>query len=301
MSIAPDSHQNSPPIPHREGGTRSGIDWVALVGFLFSWTFAIGSYVFFVLLLGLIGGMFGGVIDVALSLLNLPWRGHGMQCGWTLGAVVAAIGLPLGWVRPNERRFSFPRPVKLRQSLAERVADRRRKRAESGKRASDREDSCDLGSAVKGAGLCGLIGTVLGFVLGMFLMMCWFSLAMSPFAPGGWFDALEFLSEPSRGGGGGTSVSSSHPMAISLVLVPPLVLGAAGFVGGGIYGLVSYVQCLKTISREERERHRRRKRQDLRNKTWPWYALVIGIVVTMAVRRPSRCRNVRRARARRAG
>ncbi len=45
--------------------------------------------------------------DAGLSMLADEWAGNGRQWGWMLGAVVTAIGLPLGWVHPQHTSFLF--------------------------------------------------------------------------------------------------------------------------------------------------------------------------------------------------
>jgi hypothetical protein len=112
--------------------------------------------------------------------------------------------------------------------------------------------------------------------------MCWFSLAMSPFAPGGWLDALEFTSRSRSRDEGGMGVTTSHPIALFLALGPALVLGAAGLAGGAIYRLFVFARYLRTASPDTRARHRRQKRDALRGKALRWYVLVIGIALFAA-------------------
>lgn len=260
---------------------RRVIDRSVVAGLLIEWVIAIGGYVFSVLALGLVGGMFGGFIDLALSFLNQQWVGQGRQCGWILGAVVGAIGLPLGWVRPDDKKFSFPAPRKLRKNISDRVSQRRLEKTRRAKSAPDADEFRSVADVVTGGGLIGLVGTILGFVFGMCLMMCWFSLALSPFAPGGWFDAIDFASGARSHDQGGMSASTSHPIAISLAVFPTLILGGLGLVGGTIVSLSRYVHYLRTVPPDTRARHRRQKGEALREKKARWPVLVIGIVFTL--------------------
>ena len=80
------------------------------MAFIAEWTIGIVSYIFFVLLSGLIFGMLGGYSDGIFLFIHEEWVGSGRQVGWILGTVTAVIGIPLGWVRPNDKKFSFPAP-----------------------------------------------------------------------------------------------------------------------------------------------------------------------------------------------
>ncbi|MBN1854603.1 MAG: DUF3592 domain-containing protein [Pirellulales bacterium] len=249
--------------------------------FFFSWAFAICEYLFFVLLLGLVCSMFATIVDVILIFVTDHWDGYGRQSGWVLGVVVGAIGLPLGWVRPNDKKFSFPTPRKLTKQLSNHVAKRRSKKVEQKKGTWDSHDFPTLGSVVKGASWCGFICAGIGFILGMHLMMCWFSLAMSPFAPGGWFDAIEFGSDSPRHHDDGMSMTTSHPIALILALAPMFVSGGVGYVGGIVYGLLMYVRYLKTVPASIRTHHHQERIAALRGKKLPWFVAVIGIVSTL--------------------
>ncbi len=275
MTGPTDPSENQLHAPSGRSWSRRVIDWHAMAGFLAHWVFTICAYSFYVLLLALVGGMLGGFLDFALVWVNRQWAGYGTQVGWVLGAVLAAIGLPLGWVRPNDKKFSFPSPGKLTRSISDRVAQRRAAKTE---RAANDEPSGDirtLSDIVKGAGLCSLIFAILGLLLGMGLIMCWFSLAMSPFAPGGWFNAIDWDSEQ----GGGMSVSTSDPRAALLALGPVLILGGVGFAVGAVYGVFAYAKYLRVVPPDVRAELRRQRIASLRGKSLPWYVLVIGMVL----------------------
>ena len=236
---------------------RRAVDWSAVGGYAFEWLIAVGEYVFTALIAGLAGGYFGQLLDGGLYFIHEEWVGRGRQWGWVTAAVVAAIGLPLGWVRRDGKKFSIPSPRSLRKRAAEGARKRRRKRR--------KHEFRSLADVAKGGGVAGLIGAVLGFFLGGALAMCWFSLAMSPFAATEWFESLEFgkraedsfdRDERSRRG-----ISTSHPLPISLWFGSVLVLGGLGTVVGTGYGAAQYGRYLVTVPAAVRKRHREKKRQ----------------------------------------
>jgi hypothetical protein len=116
----------------------------------------------------------------------------------------------------------------------------------------------------------------------MGLMMCWFSLSMSPFAPGGWLDAIDFVSDAETRRQGGMGLTTSNPIAISLAISPALILGTLAFVGGAVASLYQYVSYLRTASPATKTRDRRQRRETLRKKKAGLVGLVLGIVFTLA-------------------
>ena len=114
-------------------------------------TFQAIGYSFMIALVGLTGSMFARVFGENA----VPW-------GWAMGAILAAIGYPIGWIRMDNAKS-----YKLSRSEQEKE-ERRPRRA--------------LGS-LKG-GLVGLvIGTILGLVVGMAGVVYYLSFLMSPLAP----------------------------------------------------------------------------------------------------------------------
>jgi len=75
---------------------------------VFDWVVTVGEYVFTVLLLGLAVGYFGTFADLVLYFVNESWVGRGREWGWVIGALGAAIGWPMGWVRRDGKKFSLP-------------------------------------------------------------------------------------------------------------------------------------------------------------------------------------------------
>lgn len=240
---------------------RRAVDWSAVGGYALEWLIAIGEYVFTVLIVGLAGGYFGQLLDGGLYFVHEDWVGRGRQWGWGLAAVVAAIGLPLGWVRRDGKKFSIPSPRSLRKRAADGARKRRRKQKE--------HEFRSLADVAKGAGVAGLIGAVLGFFLGGALAMCWFSLAMSPFAATDWFESLEFGKRAEdafdRDERSHRGISTSHPVPISLWFGSVLALGGLGTVVGTGYGAAQYGRYLVTVPHAVRKRHRDKTRQPVVN------------------------------------
>ena len=254
-----DSSQRSP----ANGLSRRVVDWGAVGGLVFEWVIAIGEYVVTVLVVALVGGMLGQFADVGLSLVGETWVGQGRTWGWMLGAVSAAIGLPLGWVRRDGKKFSFPSPRALRKKVASGISERRKKKRTS-------HEFRTVGDVLKNVGAAGLVGAILGFLLGGALAICWFSLAMSPFARAGWFESLDFRSRRPeahdrisrrRDEPGGMTVRTKSPAVVYLWFGPVLLLGAGGAAAGTMYGAAQYFRYVTTVPAEVRARQRAKKRQ----------------------------------------
>jgi hypothetical protein len=95
----------------------------------FDGTLATGQYIFTVMLVGLLGGMFGSFVDFVLAFVSPEWAGAGRHGGWLLFACLAAFGVPIGWFRPEGSPFSIASPTKQRRRLAElRSGENSRKR-----------------------------------------------------------------------------------------------------------------------------------------------------------------------------
>ncbi|MEX2306577.1 MAG: hypothetical protein WD738_03245 [Pirellulales bacterium] len=246
-----------------ETGRGRVIDWAAVGTLAIEWLLAVGQYVFVVLLLGLVGGYLGTFVDGGLSLLREEWGGRGREWGWVLGAVLAAIGLPLGWIERDGKKFSFPSPRQLRKTVAAGIQPRRRKKTKT-------YDYRRIRDIFVGGGLLGILGAVLGLVLGLVLLMAWFSLTMSPFSPAGWLESIEFNAkiehtahalqhdEPRR-----VAMRSDHPLLIYLVAWPVLVLGSLGLVVGVVNATARYLGYLWSVPAGRRASARGKARKPM--------------------------------------
>jgi hypothetical protein len=242
------------------GGLRRVTGWSAVGGYVLDWTLALGVIAFASLASGLVGGITGGFIDAALAFIQNEWVGYGRMLGWTTGAVGTVIGMPLGWARSDDKKWSLPSPSKLRKKISAKTRKRRKKPS---------REFRTMGDIFKGAAALGLVGGILGFALGGALLMSWFSLAMSPLASTEWFQLIEFASarefyEDARSGHedrDGTVIATDDPVAMYLFFSPLLILGAAGAVIGMAYGVMQYVGYLVNVPADVRERERREQRK----------------------------------------
>ena len=216
------------------------LDASAVAGFSIACVAAAVQYVVGILLCGLVAGHVGGFVLAILTGFGADSIVRGRQWGWIAGAVVAAVGLPLGWIRPDNKRFSFPSP----RTFAGKARKKFRSRAARQNRFRSVKDVLKCGGGL------GLIGLLLGVLLTGVLVMCWFSLAISPLPLDEWAASIELQRDSviddhwtrPRGGRTGTSMTSSHPVLQYLIVVPPLALGALGAAGGTLLGAVQYVR-----------------------------------------------------------
>ncbi len=212
------------------------------IGLLLEWLFAIGGYIFALLLGGIVGAYLGGLLDGLLYVSVPEWTGSGRQIGWLLGFGLTAIGLPLGWVRIDGRRFRWP-------GQNGKTTDGSNTRPRKRKTRSKGDPVTSVGGIAKMAALLALFGGILGLMFGLYLGMGWMSIALSPFAPGGWFESISAgydpgsltSSEPIRQEPG-YYFTSDHPMVITLCLAPAGILALLGLLGGFVAGTWSYLR-----------------------------------------------------------
>lgn len=212
------------------------------IGLLLEWLFAIGGYVFALFLGGIVGAYLGTMLDGLVYLVAPEWTGSGRQIGWLACVGLTAIGLPLGWVRIDGKRFRWPGQAGHSTSGSNTVTRKRRKPAKD-------DPVRSLGGIAKMAGLLALIGGVLGLMLGLYLGMVWMSIALSPFAPGGWFESVAAGYDPGDLSSSdpvrrepGYFFTTDHPVAIALCLAPAGVLALLGLLGGLAAGTWSYLR-----------------------------------------------------------
>lgn len=233
------------------------LDWSAAASTLVDWLVAFITYVFVVLLLGFLGGWVGNFANIGLQFLGDGWvRGH--EWGWTIGAVFALVGWPLGWVTLNGKQGWLPK----RRKLFRMARGRRRRKTEP------EPDIHSLLGVARISALLAALGIGLGLAGGLMLALGWFSLSMSPVAPDEWFESVEYhRREPGElqahrdhdtphG-----AMTSDHPMLAWLVLTPPAILGLLGAVLGAIDGArryASYLHATTVSERAAREREQRR-------------------------------------------
>jgi len=127
-------------------------------------------YLFAVALVALVGALILGVFE------------HGVrQWGWVAGAVLAAVGYPVGWV-------TFPGLNVRKMSKAEQDADARQPRQTMG----------PVGGSLAGIFMGLILGTLAWFVIVIF----WVSLVLSPLTPDPWREGFQtsffFVSLPPK-------------------------------------------------------------------------------------------------------
>jgi hypothetical protein len=117
------------------------------------------AYLFAIALVGAVGALVMGLFE------------HGVrQWGWVAGALLAAVGYPVGWVK-----LSGFKPHKM--SKAEQEADARRPRQAMG----------PVGGCVAGI----LMGVILGILAWFVIVIFWVSLALSPLTPDPWREGFQ--------------------------------------------------------------------------------------------------------------
>jgi hypothetical protein len=123
------------------------------------WTIHGCVYVFAIALVGLAGALVLGIFEHDVR----KW-------GWVAGALLAAVGYPVGWV-------TFPGFNPRKMSKAEQEADARQARRTMG----------PLGGSCAGI----LMGIILGVLAWFVIVIFWTSLALSPLTPDPWRTGFE--------------------------------------------------------------------------------------------------------------
>ncbi len=151
-----------------------------------------------------------------------PW----LEGGWYVGTLLAFIGAILGKIR----FFSGT-------SLGTRLS----KKAEPDSSGEESTSGSEQPREVKRTGILsataffGFIGGLLGSLLGCSLLVFWFSLAYSPFAPTGWTSSVKVKHERTEPAGHKQPVmTTNHPVAVYLVAVPAAIGASLGATAGGV-------------------------------------------------------------------
>lgn len=155
------------------------------------------------------------------------------QIAWVVGVVFTAIGIPLGWVKVT---FNVPRdtPPAPKTEAPEPIAA-----------TAPSRKATDILKATAGLAIG---GAMLGVILGGFLALAWFSISVSPFAPESWSHSIESstrdVTNPTMDPGAG--FSTTNPLLLRLMLVPPVVLAVLGALTGLICGIIERVSQRQT-------------------------------------------------------
>jgi hypothetical protein len=157
-------------LPLEESNPSSPDDADSTVDWLVLWTIRGSVYLFAIALVALFGALTLGLFEHSVR-----------QWGWVAGALLAAVGYPLGWVTLSA--------FKLRKmSRAEQKADARQPRQTMG----------PVGGCFAGI----LMGVILGTLAWFVIVIFWVSLALSPLTPDPWREGFQtsflFVSMPPR-------------------------------------------------------------------------------------------------------
>lgn len=187
---------------------------------------------------GFVGANFAGLVAGGIAFATAGQRAPDMQpvqwwmhCGWLVGA---GLFLFSGIVHFAKKAW-WP--------SAAQTEDRRHKRklAAWSKRKRHRTSSNRFRVTVDGRP-CGVLGSIivgslggalLGMMLGGSLLLLWFSITYSPFAPRDWVESVELKEQHVDGTRSRRVASTSHPVAM-YAFFGPLAVGAAG--GGLLCG-----------------------------------------------------------------
>jgi hypothetical protein len=157
----------------------------------------------------LVGYLFGIALLSLVAVMAFGWLGDTVRdLAWCGGALLALVGLPLGWVRFGWIKRGDP----------------------------PSESENDGGKVVGLAGsilIMSLVGLFFGIVMAIFAAVLWLSWAVSPFAPASWRQGVAL---------GIFSLSAHHPLLWQLLggIVAAFVL--LGLILGVILGLLGQVK-----------------------------------------------------------
>ena len=201
-----------------------------------AWAVCIGKplvtaygYILGVLALAFVGAQLGVLLDILLyavgwpDALPVPAR-HVL---WCVGALVAAVGLPLGKIRFFGGNSSKPAADEAPKELA--------------------PGTVRKSGVLSTATFFGFFGFACGAAIGMTLVVMWFSIASSPWPPEGWLESFETPDIHAdrhlhhRHHHDGVGATSSHPLLLTVGLGPAVLLTVLGALVGGIAAALGYV------------------------------------------------------------
>ena len=169
---------------------------------------------------GLVGGLF--FAEEYKSQDVRPW----LEGGWYVGTLLAFIGAVLGKVR-------FFSGTSLGTRLSKKAEPDSSDEDATGSSAEPREPK--RSGILSATAFFGFIGGLLGSMFGCSLLVFWFSLAYSPFAPTTWTSSVKVKHERTEPGGRKQPVvTTNHPVAVYLVALPAAVGVSLGAVAGGV-------------------------------------------------------------------
>jgi len=213
-----------------EDGRHAAIRPLGMLGILVRLLAAGSFYLFGILLLGLIGAYFANFVDAVLAMMGVRFAGRARPWGWVLGALLAAVGMPLGWIKINGKKLTLRlKPGKRRKPT---TPESESCSVKAKAPPPDQQEPPRFREVLKMVAIFGLVGLMLGALLGGVLAMAWFSLAMSPLAPEGWFESIQFGGGHAAGNDfsddNHAGMTTKHPLVLWLFLSPMAGLTALG-------------------------------------------------------------------------
>jgi hypothetical protein len=189
---------------------------------------------------GFLGANVAGLIAGSISFATAGQHAPDMQpvqwwmhCGWLVGA---GVFLTAGIVH-HVKKARRPPPEESDGTTSSR-RDRRKSDSESNRfRVTVDGRPCGVLGSI---GVGSLAGALLGLFLGGSLLLLWFSITYSPFAPAEWVESVSLEKQPIDGALRERRVATTrHPIAL-YAFVGPIVVGAAA--GGLLAGTDTAIQ-----------------------------------------------------------
>ena len=146
--------------------------------------------------------------------VHSAWTPRRVQnIAWLAGALIVAVGVPLGWIRISMEGFrrgknSAPDASASPPPVTPGPYDR------------------TLAYTVRAALFMGMVSIIAGLIVGGTLAIVWLSISMGPLAPAEWVKSIRM---------GGLGVSTSNPIPFVLWFGVTAALGVLGF----LFGLVA--------------------------------------------------------------
>ena len=181
-----------------------------------------------------IGAMVAAILAGYIAgFVPLPKAGTAQRIrdiAWIAGALVVAIGTPLGWVRVSMPGVSYRKNPPAEEDSSPPPAPG----------PPDRSAAFALRSGL----FMALAGAFVGLVVGGTLAIVWLSISMGPLAPVEWLRSITFRAD---------SAGTSNPIPVALWFGTIAAFGALGFV----FGLVGARMGWVTSSSSKPNRARR--------------------------------------------
>lgn len=196
-----------------------------------------------VLFMTAVGGLLGAQLAGLIGAMVFPSDHTGVQAqawihgGWYAGTLLAFVGAVTGRLRFISGG-SVVRPTKAGKQATESSPEPPTPPAPEPNRRRTQPTG-----VLRAAGTLGLIGGFVGMFFGCSLLVFWFSLTYSPYAPKTWRSSVAVKMDRTRPGEPRRPVmTTSHPVALGLVAVPAALGATAGIVGGGLAAALGQVR-----------------------------------------------------------